>query len=456
MNTGRRWIGLACTVLLLVGCSRVIADEGQNAVPQPVTADAGRVIAEGSVVPARHSRLAFPIAGEVVDVLVETGVQVAEGEPLVRLDRRELELAVQGAEQDVLAREAALRLLRRGAPDPVIARADKAMADQVAQAQVVLAVKRLQLERARATDPDLVVRAALARITQLERQRDHVAAQDPDPAVTAAEVDRERARVALEDTRDEYNKALDRPWEDQAIRDTWAKQLEQAQLNDRAAQAKLQSAQNARRAHAQSLRVLAAQAEEAQVGLAEAVNARDAYTLTLGILEAEVEAARLHLSALEADDNPYRDKPVAEELAQAEAMVTAARLALALLEVQIEDAELCAPFAGTVVDVLVDPGDQVAPGQVVLVLATMDRLEVHTADLTELHVAQVALGQEAQVRVDALPGRTLLGRVHEIALQGRDYRGDVVYAVTIALEGEPEPALRWGMTVEVQIETEAQ
>jgi multidrug resistance efflux pump len=452
MNTKRRWINLVWVALLLLGCGRVDAAEKQAAVPQPVTGAANRVIAEGSVIPARAGYLAFQIPGQVVGVLVETGQQVAEGEPLIRLDRAELELAVQSAEQDVLAQEAALRRLQKGASDALIARADKANGDQVAQARVVLTVKRLQLQQARAADPDLAVRAAQARIAQLEYRAAQVAAQDPSPAVTAAEVERERARIALADTQDEYNKALDRPWEDQDIRDAWAKQLEQAQLNDKTAQANLQSAQNAQRAHALSLKVLAAQVTEAQTGLAQAAEARDTYSLTLAILEAEVEAAQLGLLALQANDNPYRDEATAEELAQAEVMVAKAGLALASLELQIEKGELCAPFAGAVVDILVEPGDLVVPGQVVLVLATLDQVEVHTTDLTELDVAGVAVGQTAQVRVDALPARPLQGRVHEIALHGQDYRGDVVYTVVIALEGDPDPALRWGMTTEVEIE----
>jgi multidrug resistance efflux pump len=453
VNTRQRWISLALVALLLVGCSQVNAAERED-IPQPVTGAAHRVIAEGSVAPARSGHLAFQIPGQVVDVLVRTGEQVSEGEPLIRLDQEELELAMQSAEQDLLAQEAALQRLERGASDPVVARADKANNDQIAQAQVVLTVKRLQVEQAQAMDPDLSVRAAQARIAQLEYQAAQTAAQDPAPAVTAAEAERERARIALADTQDEYNKALDRPWEDQAIRDAWSKRLEQARLDDRAAQANLQSAQDAQRAHALSLKVLAAQVAQAQTGLAQAVAARDSYALTLSILEAEVEAARLHLLALQANDNPHRDQATAEELAQAGAMVAKARLALASLKLRIEDSELCAPFAGTVVDVLIEPGDWVAPGQVVLILATLDRLEVHTTDLTELAVAGVVVGQAVQIRVDALPGRPLSGRVQEVALHGQDYRGDVVYTVIIALEGDPDPALRWGMTTEVQIDVD--
>ena len=85
---------------------------------------------------------------------------------------------------------------------------------------------------------------------------------------------------------------------------------------------------------------------------------------------------------------------------------------------------------------------------------TLDQLEAHTTDLTELDVANVAVGQPAEVRVDALPGYAFAGEVDEIALQGQDYRGDVVYTVIVALDGAPDPALRWGMTAEVRIETD--
>ena len=452
MVTKRKWIHMIGAALLLLGVlalagsNEAAPDQATAAVPGPVTRADDRVIAEGTLVPARSARLAFQVPGEVVEVQVEPGQAVVEGELLIQLDREALELAVQSARQDVLAQEAALRRLRNGATDAVIARTDKANGDQIAQAEVVLAIKRLQLEQAEATDPELGVQAAQARVTQLQAQLAQVRAQDPTPSVTAAEVENERAQIALDDTQNEYNKALDRPWEDQEIRDAWADQLEQAQLNARAAQANLEGALNAQRAYAQSLRVLVAQLEGAQTALTQAEAERDRYAQTLDILEAEVEAAELSLAALEANDNPYRDPATPEELAQAEAALAKTRLAVDSLELQLEDAELRAPFSGTVVDVLVDPGDEAAPGQVVLVLATLDQIEVHTTDLTELDVAELAVGRLAEVSVDALPGSSFSGTVSEIALQGQDYRGDVVYTVIVALDGAPDPALRWGMT----------
>ena len=122
MRTKKRWIyfigaALLLGALVLAGCGEGKSDSATAAVPGPVTRTDQRVIAEGSVVPARSAQLAFQASGEVVEVQVVTGQAVAEGELLIQLDREALELAVQSAQQDVLAQEAALQRLRNGATD---------------------------------------------------------------------------------------------------------------------------------------------------------------------------------------------------------------------------------------------------------------------------------------------------------------------------------------------------
>ena len=218
MRTKRQWIriiGMASLLLgalALAGCGAAKAgQEEATSAPQPVTRTDSRVMAEGSLQPARSAQLAFQIPGTVEKVLVETGQQVAANELLIQLDRSELEIGLHSAEQDVLAQEAALRRLNKGATAAAIDRIDKANADQIAQAETVLEIKRLQLEQAEANDPELNVQAAQARIDQLERQLAQVRAQDPSAAVAAAQVEVERAQIHLDDVQDEYNQALGRP-----------------------------------------------------------------------------------------------------------------------------------------------------------------------------------------------------------------------------------------------------
>jgi hypothetical protein len=93
----------------------------------------------------------------------------------------------------------------------------------------------------------------------------------------------------LDDTQDEYNKALDRPWEDQEIRDAWAKLLRQVQLDYRLAQAQLDGAQQAQQARAFMLTALAAQVKEAEAQLIP--GGVDGAEARLAQVQAGVEAA---------------------------------------------------------------------------------------------------------------------------------------------------------------------
>jgi len=450
------WIVALLVIAVVTGCNKAATDEpAQSGDEIPIVARTdNRVVAEGVVEPARWNAQSLKLGGEIAAVYVENGAVVQAGDLLLALDKETLELTLKSAEQDLLAQQAALDLLLDGATDVQIARTDKELADQIAQAEIALRAKELALERAKLDDPSTDVAAAKARVEQLQAQLAQVRAQDPGAEVAAAQIGVERAKIALDDVQDEYNKALDRPWEDQEIRDAWAKQLEQRQLDYRLAQAQLDGAQRAQTAHTLSLRVLQAQISEAQTQLQRAETAVDVYPITLETLSADVDSARAALEALQATDNPLRDAPREAQVAQARVAVTKAQIAVDQLKLQLEDAELRAPFDGTVSDLDVKLGDEVNPGQVVLVLATLDRLQVKTTDLTELDVGQIAVGHAVEVSVDALPDETFAGVVSEIALQGQDYRGDVVYAVTVEFTEQAFPeTLRWGMTAMVEIDT---
>jgi multidrug efflux pump subunit AcrA (membrane-fusion protein) len=446
-------MGLLVAVILLGGCGGESAEQTAPEEAVPVVSQSGEaVVAEAVVEPARWVELRFDVGGEIAEVLVSEEDRVAANASLLRLDTKQLELSLQSARQDVVAQRAALAELVKGTRDKVIARADKDNSDQIVQAEIALRAAELRLENARADDPAAAVAAARARVSQLQSRLVQSRVQGSPTSLAAAQIGLERAKIALDDTQDEYTKALDRPWEDQSIRDEWAKRLEQVQLDHELAQARLDSALSAQRAHYVGLDAMAAQVQEAEAQLAQAIAAQETFTRTLDVLAVDVEAARAHLEALRTWDNPLLDEATDEQIAQAEVRLRQAEVAVDRLALQIEDAELQAPFAGTVVEVDVEVGERVSPNQIVVVLATLDQLEVNTTDLTELDVGQVVVGQPAEVSVDALPGETYPGVVQAIGLRGEDYRGDVVYEVTVVLtDPEEAKALRWGMTAVVEI-----
>ncbi len=404
----RKWGILLVGLLLVAGCSQAAPTAEESGEVLPVIAqEAGKVIAEASIVPARWSELRPPsgAGGLVVEVLVEEGDAVAEGDVLLRMDTTDAKLAVQRAEAGLAAAQARLAEVK-GWPRP----------EEVA-------VTEARLE------------AAEAALAQAAAARDRLAAGESDSQIAAAQAELAAAMAEQrqldrlhEQTMECFDftlpdgsehticPALGRP--EEQVRYA----LEAAEGRMGAAQSRLEAAQNQAEA---GLR-------DARAGVSAAVAQQDA-------LEAQLE--------LQKAGNPE------ERIASAEANVDEAEIALAAAQATLERTEVRAPLDGTVAELNVKAGDTAAPGEVLIVLATLDQLRAQTKDLTELDVVDVAVGQPVLVTLDALPDMPLQGHVTRIDRQSVDYRGDVTYPIVVELD-KVVPEVRWGMTALVEIEVE--
>ncbi len=171
------------------------------------------------------------------------------------------------------------------------------------------------------------------------------------------------------------------------------------------------------------------------------------------LLQARVAEAEANIAAAEAQ-KAYLVRAGASQdqldLAQADidrakALADQARAALA-------QATLYTPIAGTVISVDIACGEIANPGQVVIVVADLSHMRIETTDLSERDIAAVQIGQTASVFIDALE-ESFQGKVTDIARQSETVGGDVTYQVTIELDTQPA-GLRWGMSAEVEIQTE--
>ena len=138
-------------------------------------------------------------------------------------------------------------------------------------------------------------------------------------------------------------------------------------------------------------------------------------------------------------------------MAAAQARISTAEANLRASQEALEELELLAPFAGTVVEVNAKSGEWVEVGQPIVVLAEVSEWTVETEDLTELQVPQIKLGQEVTVVPEALPDLVLSGNVESISKISEIKSGDVTYTAQILLNIN-DPRLRWGMTVAVTFE----
>ncbi|HEV2500737.1 MAG TPA: HlyD family secretion protein [Terriglobia bacterium] len=197
-----------------------------------------------------------------------------------------------------------------------------------------------------------------------------------------------------------------------------------------------------------------AEAAEA-VAIARAQEATAAAQLTGS--EAQVRLSQAQLEQVPLEQAQYQSSLAAVE--RAKAGLEEAKLRLSYTEV-------VAPISGEVTQRTVQPGDYVAPGQLLLTIVPLDRVYV-TANFKETQLAGIRPGDRAVIRADTYGGRKFQGVVDSIAgstgseqalLPPQNATGNFVKVVQrvpvkILVRQNPKSGaiLRPGMNVEVTI-----
>ena len=346
------------------------------------------IIAEAVIEPERWGEGRFSIPGKVVEVLAQPGMSVQAGDVLARLDATHAEAAVRQAEAALATAQAGLALAQAGPRPEIIAAAEAQVA--AAEGDVARAVA--------------------------QRNQWTVAGRDAQVAAVRAQLEAARAEKRQLETQWQWAKDGGDDKRAQTLRE----QIAIVEQKIAAAQTRL----------AAIPRVFAAQAQVADAGVC--------------VAEAQLAAAQAQLALAQAG-------PRAEDVAVAQAAVQQAEAALAAAQAVLARTELRAPFTGTVTQVYVEIGDIVTPERPIVIVATLDRLQVRTRDVLENDVSYISVGQAVTVKVDALPETIFAGRVTQIEPQGILYRGDVTLPVVVELDA-PSPALLWGMKAVVEID----
>ena len=146
-----------------------------------------------------------------------------------------------------------------------------------------------------------------------------------------------------------------------------------------------------------------------------------------------------------------------EEIAQARAQVTTAEGSLQTVQTQIADSVIRAPFSGVVTKKFADPGAFVAPttsgsavssatSSSILSLASNNQI---MANVAESNIAQIKLGQSVEIKVDAYPGKTFVGKAIQLATQSTTVQNVTSFEVKSSV-ADPTKLLRVGMSVDVE------
>lgn len=178
---------------------------------------------------------------------------------------------------------------------------------------------------------------------------------------------------------------------------------------------------------------------------------RDDADARLVVAQAQEASAKEALSKLRRLARP-------EEINAADARLAQAVAASDLLRKAIADCTLVSPVAGTVTRRPVEAGELVSPGTTVLTISELDRVHVMLF-VTEKELGRVRLGGEADVTIDAAPGRVFKGRVTFISpeaeftpknIQTKEDRVKLVFGVKVEIPN-PDGALKPGLPADVVI-----
>ena len=471
-------IGALIIAIAVVGLGFVVRARvaGSSATVAPTTAPVVRqnltaaVSATGTVISTATSKLSFASSGLVSEVNVAIGDQVKAGQVLAREDPSGLEPAVLQAQANLSANQAKLALMLEGArPEDLAAARAQLDAAQAKLDQMMSGVAEPELRAAqsgyesaqakldRLRNPDLrdlataqaAVESAQAKLEQLRAgptQAEIIAAQ---VAVSAAHSARLKDSVAMSNIKDSPSQ---KPTDQQTLLATMA--VDDA--NIRVAQAKLDQ--------------LTAGPTQADLIAAEAtlLSAQQKLDQLLHPTDADVIAARAAVdqatNALAMKENPFTDadfiaqqqsiKSALANLATkrtpyqqsdilaAQAAVLQSQANLATAQANLAGATIVAPFDGVVSAVTMNVGETAPnpstnnPISITVVDPRQMRVDVQ---VDESDIANVSVGQAVSLTFDALPSRTILGRVIAVAPSGTLTQGVVGYPVSIMIEG-PAPA----------------
>jgi len=130
----------------------------------------------------------------------------------------------------------------------------------------------------------------------------------------------------------------------------------------------------------------------------------------------------------------------------AESRISSAKARLASAQADLKNLELHTPIDGQVIELNLKEGEQIAAATPLVLVADTSEWFVETDNLTEIDVVSVEPGQTAMLVPDAIPDLQMEGQVEAIKDVFEEKRGEITYTTRILVKN-PDPRLRWGMTV---------
>jgi len=448
--------------LTMPGCKgKPAAPAAENAAAQAtpvsvVTATLGDIVESteltGSIEPVHQVDVQSEVPGNVAWVGVDVGDTVTRGQALVRLDT---DLAASGVRQSAAALSAAEARYGQSKVGLQLTRAQSASALRQSESAMESARNRLRQARLAAglthnRVNDSVEQARIG-VRSAETQLADVKAGARSQEINQAQARVDQARSALKLSKLNLDRML-----------SLAKNGAVAQAQVDSAQMEYDTAQGSLRVAEQALDLAKEGARTEQVRMAElgVAQAKQVLSQTLAqggqadVADRDVRTAEVAVDQAEESVRLARSQlaqvaSVEQDVRAARAGVQQAGAAHSYSQTQVRKHFVYAPISGVVATRDTEPGQSASPGMPLVRIVQLDMLRV-SCEASELQVARLHVGQEAQVTVDAFAGREFAGRIIDIAPQVRS--GQRIYTVRIEMPNRGG-LLRAGMFARARIVT---
>jgi HlyD family secretion protein len=188
--------------------------------------------------------------------------------------------------------------------------------------------------------------------------------------------------------------------------------------------------------------------------LSQAEAERKAAEARRDIWRTQLERARTLVAKGTLTQTDYEQ--AALELANAEAQVVAARVEVENARIALDDTEIRAPIAGTVISkpvekgqVISSPTQDFAGGTLLLTMADLAAVQIR-ALVDETDIGKIQPGMAARVIVAAYPNQPFSGEVVKIEPQAILEQNVTMFAVLVSIQN-PHGLLKPGMNAEVEV-----
>ncbi len=225
------------------------------------------------------------------------------------------------------------------------------------------------------------------------------------------------------------------------------RRVKQAELNLQTRQLELARAKGAPRQ--EDIDIARANVRKATISVAAAeANFSGAQTAQNS---AALEVTRADLDIARANFNRLANGPTKEELDALQNSVTIASLELEGAKATLTQTQVVAPFNGVITEINVRPDELVGSFTPLAGVADMSALEV-VAEIDEIDVANVQMGQDVELRLDAFPAERFAGRITRIFPAASTQRGSTVYNAIVDIDPR-DFKLRPGMGASLKVQT---